>query len=75
MVTTLNVIVSPSTSVPLSVTATLASSFNVDVLSLIVGVSFTATIVIVTVEVLLSAVPSFAFHVKVSVPFQLAFGV
>ena len=30
---------------------------------------------IVTVDVLLSSMPSLAFHVKVSVPFQSVFGV
>ena len=39
------------------------------------GRSSTAATVTVTVAVLLSTLPSLALYVKVSVPFQLAFGV
>ena len=43
--------------------------------ALVVGASFTAATVTVTVAVLLSTVPSLALYVKVSVPFQFADGV
>ena len=39
------------------------------------GASFTGLTVIVTVAVLLSAVPSFALYVKVSVPLKSCVGV
>ena len=39
------------------------------------GASLTAATVMVTVDVLLSDVPSLALKVNVSVPFQLAVGV
>ena len=42
---------------------------------MVIGASLTAAMVIVTVEVLLSPVPSLALKVKVSVPLKLVSGV
>ena len=61
--------VSPlSISVDDKVISTAVSSLVELVASAVVGKSFTAATVMVTVEVLLSTVPSLALKVKVSVP-------
>ena len=67
--TILYVNVSPlSPSEPSKVTSTAVSSSVEAATSFVVGVSSTEATVIVTVEVLLSSVPSLALKVKVSVP-------
>ena len=60
----------------LKVVSKLPKNFRPDiVLSWLIGASLTALTTKVTVEILLSSVPSFALYVYESVPFQLAVGV
>ena len=73
--TILKVTSSPSVSLAVILISTAVSSSVDAVSSSVVGASLTAAMVIVTVEVLLSPVPSLALKVKVSVPLKLVSGV